>query len=107
MRLPRAEVTAMHFSEFTNRDGRHICEERYDVMPGTMSLLARTVSMTARIQLLAFRIESRSYALRLSHVQRVIRSVDVTPVPETPSCVLGIIDVHGEILPVLNFRRRI
>jgi purine-binding chemotaxis protein CheW len=62
--------------------------------------------MARTARLLVFRLDERSYALNLSQVDRVIRSVDVTPLPQAPDVVLGAIDLQGEIIPVLNVRRR-
>jgi purine-binding chemotaxis protein CheW len=36
----------------------------------------------------------------------VIRAVDWTPVPGAPDGVLGVIDIGGEILPLLSVRKR-
>jgi purine-binding chemotaxis protein CheW len=57
-------------------------------------------------QLVVFRLDERRYALPLAAVERVVRSVTVTPLPGAPAIVLGGINVHGRVLPVLNVRRR-
>jgi purine-binding chemotaxis protein CheW len=46
------------------------------------------------------------YALRLAAVQRVVRAVEVTPLPKAPLIVLGVINVQGQIIPVFNLRER-
>jgi purine-binding chemotaxis protein CheW len=46
------------------------------------------------------------YALRLAAVQRVVRAVEVTPLPKAPVIVLGVINVQGQIIPVFNLRKR-
>ena len=46
------------------------------------------------------------YALRLAAVQRVVRAVEVTPLPKAPLIVLGVINVAGQIIPVFNLRKR-
>jgi len=56
--------------------------------------------------LLVLRLDHRRYALPLSVVERVIRAVDVTPLPRAPLTVRGAINVHGHVLPVLSLRRR-
>jgi purine-binding chemotaxis protein CheW len=58
-------------------------------------------------QLLVFRLDDRRYALNLSAVERIVRAVEVTALPKAPEIVLGVIDVEGRILPVLNIRRRV
>jgi purine-binding chemotaxis protein CheW len=57
-------------------------------------------------QLIVFRLDQGRYALPLDVVERVVRAVEVTPLPNAPAIVLGAIDVHGQVLPVLNTRRR-
>jgi purine-binding chemotaxis protein CheW len=58
------------------------------------------------IQLVVFRLDAQSYALPLVVVERIVRAVEVTPLPKAPAIVLGIIDVEGRVLPVLDIRRR-
>lgn len=58
------------------------------------------------LALVVFRLDQQRFALPLPAAGRVVRAVHVTPLPNAPSIVLGAIDVHGEVLPVLNIRRR-
>jgi purine-binding chemotaxis protein CheW len=46
------------------------------------------------------------YALHLDIVERVVRAAEITPLPRSPDIVLGVINVQGIILPVVNVRRR-
>ncbi len=57
-------------------------------------------------QLVVFRLDAQRYALALAMVERIVRAVAVTPLPKAPAIVLGVIDVAGSVLPVLNLRRR-
>jgi purine-binding chemotaxis protein CheW len=52
-----------------------------------------------------FRIDQQRYALPLDHVIRAVRMVAVTPVPDTPDSMLGIIAMAGQMLPVVDLRR--
>jgi purine-binding chemotaxis protein CheW len=54
----------------------------------------------------AFTLDEGHYALDLSVVERIIQSVEITPLPEAPDIVLGIINIKGKIIPVVNIRRR-
>jgi purine-binding chemotaxis protein CheW len=62
--------------------------------------------MTNLAQLLVFRLDGQRYALALASVERIVRAVEVTPLPNAPAIVLGVVDVAGCVLPVLNLRRR-
>jgi purine-binding chemotaxis protein CheW len=46
------------------------------------------------------------YALHLANVERVVRTAHITPLPEKPGIVLGVINVEGCVLPVMDVRRR-
>lgn len=57
-------------------------------------------------QYVVFFLDGQRYALHLSAVERIIRAVEVTPLPKAPEIVLGIINMQGRIIPVVNIRRR-
>lgn len=56
------------------------------------------------ISLLAFTIEHWHCALPLTSVERSYRAVAVTPLPEAPEKVMGIVNVHGVVHPVIDLR---
>ena len=53
-----------------------------------------------------FTLGDQRYALPLSTVERVVRVVEVTPLPQAPDIVLGVVNVQGRVVPVVNLRRR-
>ena len=57
-------------------------------------------------QHLVFTLDEHCYALPLSVVERIVRVVDVTPLPKAPEIVLGIVNVEGQVRPVVNVRKR-
>ncbi len=57
-------------------------------------------------QLLIFTVNQQQYALRLANVDRIVRAVEVMPLPEASESVLGVINVQGQIVSVLSLRRR-
>jgi purine-binding chemotaxis protein CheW len=57
-------------------------------------------------QYVVFSLDEQSFALRLSAVERVIRAVAVTPLPNLPENVLGIFNMQGQIMPAFNTRKR-
>jgi len=52
-----------------------------------------------------FRIDQQHYALPLDHVLRAVRMVAFTVVPDVPDSVLGVINISGQIVPVISLRR--
>lgn len=57
-------------------------------------------------QLVVFTLDEQRYALHLASVERVARRVELTPLPKAPAIVLGVINVQGRIIPVVNLRKR-
>jgi purine-binding chemotaxis protein CheW len=57
------------------------------------------------LELLEFRLALERYALESRHVQEVLPLRDLTPLPGTPPFILGIVNVRGRILPVLDLKK--
>jgi len=55
---------------------------------------------------LLFALDERRYAIPLSAVERVIRAVEITPLPKAPEVLLGVINEQGKIIPVVDVRSR-
>lgn len=57
-------------------------------------------------QLVVFSLDDLRFALPLSVVERVIRVVDISPLPKAPEIVMGIINLQGQPIPVVDIRQR-
>lgn len=57
-------------------------------------------------QLVVWTLDMQRYALPYSMVERVVRAVEVTPLPDAPDIVRGIINVQGQVVPVVDVRAR-
>lgn len=55
---------------------------------------------------LVFLLDDIRYALRLAAVERVVRIVDIVPLPKAPSIIRGVINLQGRILAVADSRVR-
>jgi purine-binding chemotaxis protein CheW len=60
-----------------------------------------------QLKLVVFSVEDERYALRLPVVERVLPMVAVSPLPKAPAVALGVINLHGAVVPVLDIRRRL
>ncbi len=60
----------------------------------------------ADLRFVEFVIEDTRYGVDIDAVERVLPMVALTPLPQAPAIALGVINIHGEIVPVLNVRRR-
>ena len=54
-----------------------------------------------------FTLEETTYALSVDQVRQVEMVERVTPVPTSPSYVLGVTSLRGQVLPVIDLRRRL
>lgn len=45
-------------------------------------------------------------ALPLPFIERVVRAVYLTHLPDAPEIVLGVVNVQGRVIPAVNMRRR-
>lgn len=62
--------------------------------------------MSASGQLVVFSMEGQRFAVPLPAVVRVLPAVETTPVPGAPPTVMGVFDLHGEVIPVIDRRQR-
>ena len=61
--------------------------------------------MCSMEKLLVFALSGLHCALRLSEIERVLHAVEITPVPKAPEIVMGLVNVQGRVIPVLNIRK--
>jgi len=61
---------------------------------------------SALSQFLTFKLRMDTYAIPLGHVREIIQYRDVTVVPMMPSCVRGVINLRGNVIPVVDLEVR-
>jgi len=57
------------------------------------------------LEVAEFMLAHERYALELTHIREVYPLNDLTPLPGTPDFVLGIINVRGQILSIIDIKR--
>jgi purine-binding chemotaxis protein CheW len=57
-------------------------------------------------QYLTFRLDGEMYAFSIDHVKEILEYQSVTQVPMMPDFIQGVINLRGEVVPVLNLARR-
>lgn len=58
-------------------------------------------------QWVTFRLEDETYGINVMQVQEVLRMTDIAPVPGAPVFVLGIINLRGNVVTIIDLRRRL
>ncbi len=57
-------------------------------------------------QFLVFGISTEVYGVEIAYVKEIIKICGITKVPHTPHYMKGIINLRGDIIPVVNVRDR-
>lgn len=55
---------------------------------------------------LTFNLDRESYAIPVTKVREIVRFTDITPVPQMPAYIRGVINLRGRIIPVVDLRIR-
>jgi len=58
------------------------------------------------LQLVCFNLADEEYGIDINYVQEVIRVQKITPVPQMPPSVLGVINIRGDIVTVFDLRKQ-
>ena len=58
------------------------------------------------LQWVIFRLDNESYGINVMQVQEVLRYTEIAPVPGAPPYVIGIINLRGNVVTVIDTRER-
>ncbi|MCL6414487.1 chemotaxis protein CheW [Aestuariirhabdus sp. Z084] len=58
------------------------------------------------LQWVTFRLDDETYGINVMQVQEVLRYTEIAPVPGAPQYVLGIINLRGNVVTVIDTRQR-
>jgi purine-binding chemotaxis protein CheW len=61
---------------------------------------------STRLQLVTFELGGETYGIDIMQVEGIVQIEEVRPIPHAPDYVEGIFNLRGEIIPVINLRRR-
>jgi purine-binding chemotaxis protein CheW len=59
-----------------------------------------------KIQYIVVKIGGEQYGLNISYVDNIVRMQKITRVPKAPHYYVGVINLRGEIVPVMSVRRK-
>jgi purine-binding chemotaxis protein CheW len=78
----------------------------WDALARAAAARASTPEARPERELLVFSLDGSAYALPIERVREIVRPRALTPMPHVPSAVLGVISLRGEIVQVIDGRRR-
>lgn len=67
---------------------------------------ALAANMQEQMQCVTFTLEDEIYGINVMQVQEVLREIEVAPVPGAPHYVIGIINLRGNVVSVIDARMR-
>lgn len=59
------------------------------------------------MKLVIFTLCDREYAIDVVQVREVIRTTSIEPLPDVPSYIEGIINLRGDVIPIVSLRRKL
>ena len=101
-RLESARMAIEHIWAPSAEDTQRILKDRAQVLAHEP---AQAEAADARIEVLEFILADERYAVASEYVREVCPLEELTPLPCTPSFVLGIINLRGEILSVIDIKK--
>jgi len=57
------------------------------------------------VNLACFEIKGQLYAIEVEYVREIVRVLEITPLPNAPSMIEGVIDLRGTVIPVMDLGR--
>jgi len=61
----------------------------------------------AGVQYLTFFLDDQLYGVPLTEVSEIRGGITITPLPNTPDYILGVLNLRGTIIPVIDLRTRL
>jgi purine-binding chemotaxis protein CheW len=58
-------------------------------------------------QFVVFSLDDENYAVDIAAVESIIKMQEITAVPHSPAYVMGVTNLRGSVIPVMNLRRRL
>ncbi len=62
--------------------------------------------MSETIQIVSFKLGSEEYGVDIAQVQEINRMVPITHVPRAPRFMEGVINLRGQLIPIIDLRTR-
>lgn len=73
----------------------------------TIASAAPGTAKEKAMQLVGFNIGSELFGVNILSVQEIIRTTPITPIPDSPDFIEGVINLRGNIIPVIDLRKRL
>lgn len=68
--------------------------------------LAQVAVAAEPLQLVCFELGNEEYGVGIQFVKEIIRKPEITKLPNAPQFILGVINLRGQILPIISLHER-
>jgi purine-binding chemotaxis protein CheW len=58
-------------------------------------------------QIVGFKIDDELFGVDILIVEKILKNVEVTQIPDSPDFIKGVINLRGNILPIIDLRKRL
>ncbi|MCH7887135.1 MAG: purine-binding chemotaxis protein CheW [Candidatus Marinimicrobia bacterium] len=72
----------------------------------TVKVSDKDQQSTELLQLVGFQLGNEEYGIDILKVQEINRVTDITKIPQSPDFVEGVINLRGNIIPIIDLRKR-
>ncbi len=59
------------------------------------------------VQLVGFEVSDELFGVDILMVQEILKDITVTAIPDAPEFIVGVVNLRGNIIPVINLRKRL
>ena len=73
--------------------------------PNRLNQTKKTLA-SEQIQMIVFKLEETEFAVPITQAIRIVRLSSITRVPRAPDFLEGVINVEGEVTPVVDLKKR-
>ncbi len=60
---------------------------------------------SSTVNLACFEVKGQHYAIEVEYVREIVRVMEITPLPNAPVLIEGVIDLRGTVVPVIDLVR--
>lgn len=71
-----------------------------------IEIMERVEVDTESSKFLTFQLQDEEYGLEILKVRELMGIMNITPVPQTPPYVKGVINLRGQVIPVMDLRSK-
>ena len=74
-------------------------------MSDALPVVAPAKVESASVNLACFEVQGQIYALAVAHLREIVRMQAITPLPDAPALIEGVVDLRGGVIPVVDLAR--